>query len=343
MKTYFSTFVTGTQEIIEAILKKRKSRFKIKLLLDGLVVYESDYPEREIRNFRFFNNTFLLLRRFETLEPNQKSLGKMITAITSDHNVHKELIRNLPPKRKFFKVITSLENQLTSVDRDLLKELESKILHDTDLRLSIKNPNLEFWFLLRREGNGFFGIRTTYPYGAEKHREKGELRPEIAHIMCILSEPGPKDVVLDPFAGHGAIPLERSISFPFENIIIVERDKTLFDQLKLKIKRKNVDIIYGDALNLKQIENNLIDKIITDPPWGIFKEVRISLVDFYSDMLNEFSRVLKKNGAAVVLIGRPEIFEESLQRPSQKWKILKKYPILVSGQKATIYKLGLEI
>lgn len=343
MRTYFSTFITGTQEVIEATLKKRKGRFKIKLLLDGLVVYESDFPEREIRNFRFFNNTFLLLRFFESLEPSQKSLEKMITTVTHDNKVHKELINNLPPKRKFFKVVTSLENQLTSVNHDLLKKFESKILHDTDLRLSIKNPNLEFWFLLRREGNGFFGIRLTYLYGTERQRAKGELRPEIAYIMCVLSEPNPKDVALDPFAGHGAIPLERSISFPFKNIIAVERDKSLFDQLKLKIKRKGVNVIHGDALNLNQIKDNSLDKIITDPPWGIFKEVGISLVDFYSDMLKEFSRVLKNNGIAVVLIGRPEIFEESLQKLSQKWEVLTKYPILVSGQKATIYKLSVKI
>lgn len=247
MKTYFSTFITGTQEIIEAIFKKRKGRFKINLLLDGLVVYESDFPEREIRNFRFFNNTFVLLRFFESLEPSQKSLEKMIASITQDNRVQKELTENLPAKRKFFKIVTSLENQTTSVDRDLLKKLESKLLQNTELRLSIKNPNLEFWFLLRREGKGFFGPRITYPYGEERHRAKGELRPEIAHIMCVLSEPNPRDVALDPFAGHGAIPMERAANFPYKNIIVVERDKNIFEHLKRKLKSKNINIIHGNA------------------------------------------------------------------------------------------------
>src|SRR3989344_7102808 len=153
MKTYFSTFITGAQEIVKEFLAKKE--VKIKLLLDGLVVYESDYPEREIRNFRFFNNTFLLLRHFESLEPNQKSLEKMVMEVHKDHDTYKELKKNLPVNRKLFKIVASLENQTVSINRDALKKLESKIQHNTDLRLNIKNSNLELWFLLRREGKGF--------------------------------------------------------------------------------------------------------------------------------------------------------------------------------------------
>ena len=70
MKTYFSTFITGTQEIVKELLEKRKA--KIKLLLDGLVLYESNYIELEVRNFRFLNNTFVLLLDFNSLESNKK-------------------------------------------------------------------------------------------------------------------------------------------------------------------------------------------------------------------------------------------------------------------------------
>ena len=339
MKLYFSTFIAGTQEIIKSVFDKRDSKFKIKLLLDGLVVYKTNFPEREIRNFRFFNNTFLLLKFFESLEPNQKFLEKMVMEVHKDHDTYKELKKNLPVNRKLFKIVTSLENQTVSINRDALKKLESKIQHNTDLRLNIKNSNLELWFLLRREGKGFFGIRITYPYGAEKQRAKGELRRELAHIMCILSQPSPKDVILDPFAGYGAIPLERGVSFPFKKIIAAEYDKKLIDELKLKTKRKNFDIIHGDALALNQIKDNSIDKIITDPPWGMFKEVNSDLIDFYYNMLREFSRILKRNGIVIILIGQPKIFEQSLEKTLVRWKTVVQYPILVSGKKATIYKL----
>lgn len=340
MKTYFSTFVAGTQEIVGRALRKRKNKIKIKLLLDGLVVYESSYPEREIRNLRFFNNTFVLLRFFKSLKPSKQSLEEMIALIARGRGLERDLVKNLPPRRKFFKVVASLENQTISVERGVLQSLESKIFQvDRNLRLSIKNSDLEFWFLLRREGHGFFGIRITYPYGAEGHREKGELRREVAHIMSFLSDPGPRDVILDPFAGHGAISLERAISFPYQKIIAVESDESLFKGLRRKLKNKNVRIIYGSALALGVVGDHSVNKIITDPPWGMFQKVDASLSDFYSKMLKEFSRALKKNGIAVVLIGQPEVFEGVLHNSSEEWKLLEKYPVLISGRKATLYKI----
>ncbi len=340
MKLYFSTFISGTQEIIEDILKKRSGKFKIKFLLDGLVIYESSYPEREIRNLRFFNNTFLLLRSFEYRQSNQKSLEKMVGAVAQDSRIFRGLKRSLPPKRKFFKVVTSLENQTVSVDRDLLKRFEARISEGTDLRLSVKNSNLEFWFLLRREGKGFFGVRLTYPYEADKQGARGELRAEIAHLMCVVSDPNPKDIVLDPFAGHGAIPFERAGSFPYKSVIAVEKDKELSELLKQNLRRKGLSVFQGDALALTIVKDRSVDKIITDPPWGVFEGTDMPLVDFYGAMLNEFSRVLKERGLAVVLAGRAEAFKQALDRLSARWEILAQYPVLISGQKATLYKLA---
>lgn len=97
--------------------------------------------------------------------------------------------------------------------------------------------------------------------------------------------------------------------------------------------------MHGDALSLDKIPDNSISKIITDPPWGIFQKTTLSLVDFYFKMLKEFLRVLKKNGMAVILIGQPEIFEDAMEKCSGDWDVLGKYRILVSGQKAVLYKL----
>lgn len=339
MKTYFSTFITGTQEIVKELLEKRK--VKIKLLLDGLVLYESDYSEREVRNFRFLNNTFALLYYFHSLEPNNRSLEKILSIVANDKSLQHKILVNLPARRKNFKIVSSLENQTISVNRELLTRIESIILCVGGMRLNIKKPDLEFWALLRREGYGFFGVRITYPYHNEVHREKGELRREIAHIMSVLSNPTPKDVVLDPFAGYGAIPLERAQNFPYREIIAIEKDDYLASRLKQKVTtvKKNINVLRGDALVLSEIKNSSIDKIITDPPWGEYKEIsNISI--FYRAMLQEFVRILRSDGMVVILISAKEIFESILQDQfSQTFKIKSKYDILVSGKKAAIYQL----
>ncbi|MCL5016007.1 MAG: methyltransferase domain-containing protein [Patescibacteria group bacterium] len=336
MKTYISTFITGTQEIVGELLKKR--RVTVKLLLDGLVVYESDYPEREIRNFRFLNNTFIPVRIFSDLKPDKKSVERILSTVINDKNTRGKVAANLPARRKNFKIVTSLENQTIAIDRDLLEKLEAILSQAGNLRLNIKKPDLEFWTLVRREGFGFFGIRITYPYIKEDQREKGELRSEIAYIMSALSEPTPKDTVLDPFAGHGAIPLERARGFPFRKIIAVEKDRRLVFFLKKEMGRdkKKIDAEQGDAFNLK-IKSGAVDKIITDPPWGIYEETDIPLDEFYKKMLSEFLRVLKPGGILILLIGQINVFEKVVVELGSL-QIDKRYPILVSGRKATIYK-----
>lgn len=339
MKTYFSTFITGTQEIVKKFLVKRG--MKIKLLLDGLVVYEFDYPEREIRNFSIFNNTYLLLQSFSNLDPNAKSLEKILAVVAHDKDLSHKIAVNLPSRRRNFKIVSSLENRMVPVSRALLRTLEAVILRTRGMRLNIKKPDLEFWALLRREGYGFFGIRITYPFRDESYREKGELRKEIAYIMSFISKPSPKDVVLDPFAGHGTIPLERAGSFPYKEIIAVDKDGYLVSKLKQKIKtfRKRITVIRGDALTLNEIQDGSVDKIISDPPWGEYKEIP-TLEKFYEAMLKEFNRILKPDGIIILLIGAKEIFENVLQgKFADTFWLKRKYNILVSGKKAAIYQL----
>jgi len=339
MKIYFSTFITGTQEIVKEFLEKRG--VKINILLDGLVVYESNYPEREIRNFHIFNNTYLLLRSFENLAPNVQSLEKILSVIAHDKNLSRQINANLPPRRRNFKIVGSLENQMAPVNRKLLNNLESVIFRVRGLRLNIKKPDLEFWALVRREGYGFFGIRLTYPFAGESKQEKGELRKEIAYIMSFISKPSPRDVVIDPFAGHGSIPIERALSFSFKEMIAVDKDKNLVSQLRQKANklRKNITIIHGDALSLGEINTNSIDKIISDPPWGEYKAIA-EPEKFFEKMLQEFGRILKQDGIIVLLVGAKEIFEDILHNKfASVFFLKKKYDILVSGKKASIYKL----
>lgn len=230
---------------------------------------------------------------------------------------------------------------MVSVRRSLLKALEAIILKIYGMRLNIKNPDLEFWFLLRREGYGFFGIRITYQSRKEKYRERGELRKEIAYIMSLISDPSPEDIVIDPFAGYGSIPLERAKNFSYKEIIAVDKDKNLVSRLKEKVKtfKRKITIIWGDALALDETPDFYVTKIISDPPWGEYKKIP-NLEKFYEAMLREFNRILKPNGIIVLLIGAKEIFEKVLQAKFSRVLLLKrKYDILVSGKKAAIYCL----
>jgi len=140
-----------------------------------------------------------------------------------------------------------------------------------------------------------------------------------------LSEPNRDDVFFDPFAGSGAIAKAR-LSFPYTKIIAGD------------IRPKNQHIQKVDATKLDNFDNESIDKIVTDPPWGFFGE-KINITDLYTKSLNSFYRVLKKDGLLVILVGDRDFFENILAKFKDKFTIKQKLYVLVSGKKAGIYKL----
>jgi tRNA G10 N-methylase Trm11 len=90
---------------------------------------------------------------------------------------------------------------------------------------------------------------------------------------------------------------------------------------------------------LKAFEDNFINKIVTDPPWGLFREMTMETPEFYALMLKEFLRILKINGIIVILTAKKEEVERAAADLRDKIKIVEKYDILVSGQKAAIYRM----
>ena len=220
---------------------------------------------------------------------------------------------------KTFRVVFSKENELISVNKERLSKIENKIAKLNNLAVDRANPDFEFWFLKRRDGEQFTGIRLTKHPDYKTVLAKGQLRPELADILCYLSDPQKTDVVLDPFSGSGAIGMARK-NYPYDKIF-------------------SADIKIGfDATNMADILDKNIDKIITDPPWGISVGLDLNLPDFYFKMLKEFNRVLKSDGKIVILMGNKEVFETTLLNFST-FKLIKNYRLLVSGKKAAIYVL----
>ncbi|MCL4397890.1 hypothetical protein M1403_02590 [Patescibacteria group bacterium] len=292
MNRYFSTFIPGLGEEVKNQLEKSLRGFICQLLLDGLIVYQSESSPEEIKKLRFLNNSFL------EAKPEEKTGIKLGNT---------------------FRVIFSRENEIIAINRERLARIEKKIAEANHLTVDRSNPDFEFWFLERSEGYKFAGVRITKHPDYKDVLQKGQLRPELANLLCLISDPRPDDVVLDPFAGSGAIPAERA-NFPHLKII-------------------SGDIKTGtDALHMTEVADNSVNKIITDPPWGIEVGKELDLPKFYEATLKEFKRVLKPNGLVVVLMGNKTVFEEALNKASL-FKLLKKYDVLVSGKKAAIYKL----
>src|SRR3989344_9063070 len=206
---YASTFITGLQKPIEKLLKNNLKDMKIIKVLDGLIIYDSSESIDKIINLPFFNNTFVIIRLFQ----GQNKLLDMIKIMSKDIDL--KPFHNFLKNYKIFRIITSKENDLVSIDKKLLYPIEKEIIKQTKLRLNINNPDKEFWFLERKENIGFFMLRLTK--NKNKGIEKGKLRSELAYLLNYLSEPDKRDVFLDPFSGLGTLPIMRK-NFVYKEI-----------------------------------------------------------------------------------------------------------------------------
>ncbi len=66
-----------------------------------------------------------------------------------------------------------------------------------------------------------------------------------------------------------------------------------------------IDLRLGDCLEvMKTIENNSIDAIITDPPYGTTQCKWDNVIDFYL-MWEQLNRIIKPNGAIVLFGSEP--------------------------------------
>lgn len=338
MSHYYSTFPSGLSSVVQNSLPKTISNVKVLKTLDGLIEYSTGMDFDKIRSVRYFHNTFLVLNRIKTTK--KAPLEAMINQVLKGGRI--TLNPNFINLRKgTFRVVTSFENKLTHVDKTLLSQLEFKIKKSTNLNISRSRPDFEFWVLYRSEGYVYFSLRLTKVSKRDNLRSKGELRPQLTHLLCLISEPVENELFLDPFCGSGTIPITRAYMSKSGLVYASDNNENTINLLKEKIKKlrvkKKLIVRQEDALNLRY-DNESIHKIVTDPPWGLYDN-GINVNQFYEEMLEEFYRIMKRGALAVLLVKNEEKIDQLIDVQKNKLKVLERYGVLVSGQKAKIYKL----
>lgn len=337
MNHFFGTFISGTGEIVRAMLEQRLKDLKILSLLDGAVEFETAVPYSDLNLF-CCNNLFQVLHR--GILHGGESLDAYLKVLLAEEKNWGELKKS-SAKIQTFRLVTSRQNQLTAVNSTLREKLEKVIGKKTGLRVNRSKPDTEFWVLSRSEGAAYFLQRLSKHTAYDKLLDPGELHPELAYMMCWLSSPKYTDVVLDPFCGYGAIPLQRSKRFPFEKLYAFDLADKPLARTREKLPRKNPHIMVErrDALELEKVlPPESVDAVITDPPWGVFQEVGMELGEFYRRMLLQLEIVLKPGGK-LVLLTAAEAGLSAAMEAVPAFALRQEYHILVSGKKSGLYLL----
>ena len=151
MDLYCATFVSGGQQIIERQLKKKPAnRFKIVEVLDGMVIFETDYTPHELRQMRYLTNLFVILNGLYFKE--DMSFENLFKRFINDGVHNKSHIKTLLGQhRETFKIVVSENNQTIGFDRVYLQKAETVVEKDLGMKLSVREPQRELWFMRRNK------------------------------------------------------------------------------------------------------------------------------------------------------------------------------------------------
>lgn len=338
-KTYVSTFISGFQKLVERNIINIFKDVEIIKVYDGLIIYKTKQHDKVLK-LPFINNTYLYLGMTSS-SINSKldnEISKIIKSVKIDFNTIKYVLNH--KKYRNFKILTLDKNQPVKTDFKILENLESKIITNMNITLNTKNPDIDFIFLRRTEGDVLFLLKLTYDRISEKQLSKGSLRPELAYLLLTLADIKDTDIVMDPFCGSGSIPKQLVKYFKYNMCFASDIDDDSIEKLKTEYKSNNKKLFIKkrDALDLNYFEEGFINKIITDPPWNIYNYTGDNYDEFYYNMLKEAERILVNKGTMVVLMGNIIDFEKALNKINNLLKI-EEYHILVNGKKANVYKL----
>lgn len=317
---YFATFVSGAQDIIGNRLRRfSRAELVLEELHDGLAIFSADISENQISELRFFNNEYRLIA----------DLAHCDTIAQAAQKASELPLSGMP--QGGFKLEVRDANQPVGLES---AQLQTAIATKTGGTPDSFKPAVTYLLLKRDDGRTLFGWRLPKPGYKQRRLEQGELRPELAHIIGLVAGIDHKTVVLDPFAGYGAIVREALQGFHAAEVIAVEYNEHLVPHLK---SIPHLIAKQGDAARLPHIATRSIDRVVTDPPWGKYEATESHhLEHVYYGSLQQMHRVLRTKGCAVILSAAPFLPKLAAETG---FAVERQYSLLVNGQKATLYKL----
>ena len=419
-----AVFSPGFEKVIPKALKDVLPDAYNLNVSSGFLRFCTDKNPFRAVNADFLNNSFLVLKEWNGDIKNAKGgLNKApaFEVMANKIRIPDQLIPEITKQHyKTFRLRFSQANVFTSVNKNVMANVEKQISQATGMKPDRLGGDTEFWFLTRTDGYACFALRMTKKQSTEKYLEKGELRPEFVTLLAAFADtdgelrkasstkatatrnnggvtptgahdastgakatstrnngataptgditpcPGAKatatryngdaaptgahdastdakatasqnngtatptgthdtstgapsdtpndaqrPVLLDPFAGHGGIVKRLAQMYPKAQILASELDGDLAKKLK--------GCRQADATNLFYLEDNSVDCVITDPPWGFWQgDLRDDkkLRALYDGMLKEMFRVTKPGASLCILTAAKEVFEAAFDASS---------------------------
>lgn len=170
-----------------------------------------------------------------------------------------------------------------------------------DIRAGLLRAEIGPLFLTRRFG--------------ELARMSASTTPVIAGIMCRLAKLHAGDVVLDPMCGAGTLLVVAAGSANLAAVIGCDISQRAVRDAAANLARRGVagTVLRADAGQLP-LPAGSVDRVLTNLPFGKRVGSHDNNVELYPRVLRELTRVLTRQGRAVLLTEDKTVFRQSVQR-----------------------------
>jgi 23S rRNA G2445 N2-methylase RlmL len=162
------------------------------------------------------------------------------------------------------------------------------------------------------------------------------LNPTLGYAMCVLSDPQPGEVFVDPTCGAGTVLLERA-EFGPARLIGGDLFARPVEAARENLQANGVDgrLFRWDARRLPLAAES-VDKLCANLPWGRRAGSHTVNVHLYPALVREIGRVLRVGGLAVLLSLEKRMLTERLSRHG--WlRVIDSFVVSVGGLKPVVF------
>jgi 23S rRNA G2445 N2-methylase RlmL len=246
------------------------------------------------------------------------------------------------PIRRFdrYRLRIAEAGRLAAVDPRAREALERQVTAWSGMRPVPQGDGAEIWVTHRRDERDIvLGIRLDAPRTGRL--APGALRPVVAAALVRVVPPGAGDRVADPFAGSGAIPVQRA-RHPYADMVASDVDPAAVAGLRrlagrgaLGANARVARLDVRDPVAVRRVLGKAaLDRVVTDPPWGRFRGAPADVVPLYRALGRALAVAVAPGGLAVVLTGAPGRAQDTLLATGGTGRDA--FPVLVNGTKAEV-------
>ncbi len=312
-KTYFSTFASGLERPIEAMLHKEVG-MAVEHIFPGAAIYKSVSEPC----LPYMRQSFQLLFQMKPAKPDDALKRLMQTGSWLDRFPYEQT------QGKSFRIVIAQGGDLVSANMRLVDRLERTICEQTGMRTRRERPDVELWVMCRPEASYFL-----WRLGKRSAAKLEGLRPDVCAVVAFLARCSGHNATVLHCTGPA---LPTALKAAGAHVTCVCPDSQTTQTIARKVSGIRIGTGSSGHTDLPDMSQCAV---VISLLAGMAQTERTETE--LRGMLYEARRIAQSKGSVIVVA--PLALAESTLRKTRVVHVLARYSLTLSGQSGAIWVL----